>query len=87
MPYDRFSDPVETEGQYSGSDADPPVHRMPDQVEGWDTSLQLTCNRCRKSQDTARLFLIDGNLLMELSLCGDCLADGLEALDEPDDGR
>jgi hypothetical protein len=88
VPYDRFSPPTETEGHYEGSDADPPVHRMPDQVEGWDTSLALTCNRCKQSQDTARLFLLDGNLLMELSLCADCLADGLEALDdESDNGR
>jgi hypothetical protein len=85
VPYDRFSPPTETEGQYEGSDADPPVHRTPDQVECWDTSLALTCNRCKQSQQTARLFLIDGNLLTELSLCADCLEDGLESLDDDGD--
>jgi hypothetical protein len=87
MPYDRFAPPVETEGQYEGSDADPPLHRMPDQVEGWDTSLELTCNLCKQSTHTARLFLLDGNLLMELSLCSDCLEDGLDSIDDRGNGR
>ena len=85
VTYDRFSPPVETEGQYEGSDADPPVHRTPDLVEGWDTSAALTCNFCKQSQRTARLFLVDGNLLMELSLCADCLEEGLDALDDERD--
>jgi hypothetical protein len=88
MSYDRFTPPVETEGQFVGSEEDPPLHRMPDQVEGWDASLALTCNRCKQSTNTARLFLLDGNLLMEVSLCADCLEDGLDAIDEPtDNGR
>jgi hypothetical protein len=85
MPYDRFTPPVETEGQYYGSPDDPPLHRMPDLVSGWDTALQLICNRCKQSSETARLFLADGNLLMELSLCGDCLEDGLIAIEGDDD--
>ena len=86
MPYDRFAPPVETEGAYSVSEEDPPLHRMPDQVQGWDTSLALTCNLCKQSTNTARLFLLDGNLLTELSLCGDCLEDGLDSIDDPDNG-
>jgi hypothetical protein len=85
MPYDRFVPPTEVEGHYVVSDADPPLHRMPDQVEGWDTSLNLTCNRCKQSSNTARLLLLDGNLLMELSLCSDCLEDGLDAIEEKGD--
>ena len=84
MPYDRFAPPAETEGQYVVSDADPPVHRMPDQVEGWDTSLDLICNLCKQSRDTARLMLLDGNLLMELSLCADCLENGLDSIEDKD---
>ena len=82
MPYDRFAQPVATEGQYVVSEEDPPLHRMPDEVQGWDTSLALTCNLCKQSTDTARLFLLDGNLLMEVSLCGNCLEDGLESIDD-----
>jgi|SRR5579871_3205320 len=78
-----LSSPQLVDGEYTASEEDPPLERYPDGVDDWVTFGDDDCDKCgRPDVVTASLMLADGNLVMFVHLCADCLREGIKQIDE-----